>query len=822
MAYYEPSGSILAIIDGTGPDSAQFNNNLDRLISERSGSTNQQRNSAINMFNLIQAAMGKAKFDDLSVDDDLSGEKKYILLGDYAFSLVDIGLKKSTGKNYQSGGLLNYFGKLHNLILRKCAAEGDNYKNDETFKAMKASLDDRLRKRDLKGRIDLDLNETMPLYKKLSPLLSHFDQGVDLTSIAKMLLTCRRDGVHSATFRLKLCLNYQACGRTGEWFSLNYKDWKWDQYLQSTLVGWPEFKTLRKYVLSIGTDIDSFVLSPYHAFGCAAIVDGFLVRSATMKEEKAMYVFSHDYLKLTRKTSTNAFNNSLKECCPKKIRKMISGKSIRQAVITILSLHPLITFYLLLSRSGHAIPDNSGKYVVPTIASLIPSQNIITGENFEQLPTAPTMQCVLGQGQIDLFIHYLFPVSPVLKVFKPGERLRPFLEVCAAELVRSYEEMKSSFAVGGSRTVLNKMIHAVLKSNLAADPHSAERLLIKWGAEIEHDFQNRRREKELEALQKTSYGRFALRLCDKIDSLQRIMLRMEKKIDILEENRRTRQSNKKRPRPDADEDNEYQDRPTVTPSSPERVITQGLRLRANQNESVEDATNVTRNGRRPRVIFKQAANPYRKQQQQAPRPPSVPNYQLQLTNEPPQPPPTVQNQLNPPPPTVQNQQFTNAPPPTAQNKLNSPLPKHHSTFMTMMNSANTQEASRNVSGTVKNFFLSSMLKDFNLRARGKSILPTQLKLPIFVTDKKKYQRGVEAVQTIMSKRELNVLRSKTSDEAKVLSTALEIEERMQEVITTLRFQYTNKRSRSDRPTPSAIGNLMMTLTSGPSYRFFFN
>ena len=127
----------------------------------------------------------------------------------------------------------------------------------------------------------------------------------------------------------------------------------------------------------------------------------------------------------------------MKEFCPEKVKSMVSGKSIRQAVVTMLALHPKMTFYFLCPRSGHKIPDNSASYFKCTKASLLPSQNVLCGENnIHQLPTAPRMQVVLVDKQVlYVFLQLLYPISyGKLPMFTPKGSLRPFLEVATADL----------------------------------------------------------------------------------------------------------------------------------------------------------------------------------------------------------------------------------------------------------------------------------------------------------------------------------------------------------------------------------------------------
>ena len=298
MATYQPSDTVEALLQGTGRNSINFKNGLERLLNQQSESTHNQRSAAVDMFDLIQTSLGNPKLDQIPLED-VSGEKKYILLGDYALCLVDVGLKKSTGKNYTAGGLVNYVAQIHNAICRKCQGEGNTVRNNNLFKEMKKALEGRLKARDLKDQINLDMAQMMPLYKSLENVLSDYETGCDLVSIASNLMTCNTQGSHSATFCLKLTLNMQACGRTGKFVLLNYKDWAWDMFVQSLVVGWPEFKTLRKYKLTFGVDVESFVMSPFHAFGCAIIVDKFLVRPDLMRKHAAMYVFNDDYHNMT-------------------------------------------------------------------------------------------------------------------------------------------------------------------------------------------------------------------------------------------------------------------------------------------------------------------------------------------------------------------------------------------------------------------------------------------------------------------------------------------------------------------------------------------
>ena len=140
MATYQPSDTVEALLQGTGRNSINFKNGLERLLNQRSESTHNLRSAAVDMFDLIQTSLGNPKLDQIPMED-VSGKKKYTLLGDYALCWVDVGLKKSTGKNYTAGGLVNYFAQIHNAICQKYQGEGDTVRNDNLFKEMKKALE---------------------------------------------------------------------------------------------------------------------------------------------------------------------------------------------------------------------------------------------------------------------------------------------------------------------------------------------------------------------------------------------------------------------------------------------------------------------------------------------------------------------------------------------------------------------------------------------------------------------------------------------------------------------------------------------------------
>ena len=117
------------------------------------------------MFDLIRERTDACPLGDMTLDD-LSGGKIYRALSKFAFCLVDIGLLKANGKNYPASTLLNYFGAVHGALHKRCdKLSGGNFKNDDLFKSMKEALKKRLQERDIKGRSDVESNDTYPLYK---------------------------------------------------------------------------------------------------------------------------------------------------------------------------------------------------------------------------------------------------------------------------------------------------------------------------------------------------------------------------------------------------------------------------------------------------------------------------------------------------------------------------------------------------------------------------------------------------------------------------------------------------------------------------------
>ena len=103
MATYQLSQKVINLLNGTTKHSARFKNGLDRLLNKRTDATENVKSAAVDLFDLIQEGLGPPTLSELDPEEDLGGEKAYLILGDFALGLVDIGLQKSNGKIFQKG-----------------------------------------------------------------------------------------------------------------------------------------------------------------------------------------------------------------------------------------------------------------------------------------------------------------------------------------------------------------------------------------------------------------------------------------------------------------------------------------------------------------------------------------------------------------------------------------------------------------------------------------------------------------------------------------------------------------------------------------------
>ena len=774
MASFNPSANTLSLFDDDEKNNVNFEKTLDNLLYLRSESTHNQRNAAVKLFDMCRKRVGLCAFRELDPLVHMSGMRAYVLLSEYSMFLIDVGLRKPDGNNYPKTTILNYFSHFHQAIIQRCK---DSKLNDvidsEQFKQMKKSLDDRIQKRDIHDHVSLKRVDTMPLYKELGPLLSDWEVGSDLISLLHRLMACTTVGEESCVLRFKLCLNFHAAGRTGEFISLNYNDFAWESHFESLTALWPEFKNLRKYLLTFGVDLDSYASSVFHAFACAAIAEDFLVRKDTISKEDSAYVFHDEFMNFTTKSASNKVTKKMKEFSPPEIKSMISGKSIRQAVVTMLALHPRMTFYFLCPRSGHKIPDNSASYFKCTKAALLPSQNVLCGENnIHQLPTAPRLQAVMNRGEIYLFLRKLYPISyRQLPMFQTKGKLRPFLEVATADLIRSYPEMIEKFPKGKMKDVLVKVEQAVVDCGQAKSVVGADRTLRKWAKQINDDFAERREQKRLEYLRKTPEGQELLLLNEKYGEQTRKLGQMEKNVDAMSlqiamlraENKTISTNMEKMMTMMANFQHQYR-KPTAAHKHNENNMSATLSNTDLTSPLSSDSPSDLSSGFASKTCSTTSSNTPRALQLVDLTPGRQNNTSVEARAE-----------LSP---QEHRLQAAKQRPKMQQPAVNS--------YEIMMKARGTEPVGRVETSSGAKYFIKTLLKQFHLHSKTivdkKECRIDKMNFPAWVvsSNKKKFLRGMVATAAITTEREVRLLAADTTTKAMVSETAQAVEDRMRE------------------------------------------
>lgn len=332
-----------------------------------------------------------------------------------------------------------------------------------------------------------------------------------------------------ANYRLKYCLDYHGVGRVGEPKFLKYKNMSWVGSLSIIRWYWPEVKTLQNYLQTFCRDYDSYLTCVFHAFGCVWILDG-LVRVDDVSAPLKDFVFYKD-IKRTMQSFTELSSRILKQHVPAKVKDNVTGKSIRQAGITVMDAHPQMTSGLSNNRCGHCTGDNRKHYNFGTIAGSMPGMKVLAGVGSIDAPvSACRMRALITAGflvqdDVDIFIDNL--IQNDLPIFKKNGRNRVVMDVCVATVIHSYRSMVKEFAfevtnnlcVGG--TVVNRLRTAVWECKLAPGRGAeADSLLFKWADEIDRDLQESNLNNQLRELQQSSNNQATSLLIQLIEKMR--------------------------------------------------------------------------------------------------------------------------------------------------------------------------------------------------------------------------------------------------------------------------------------------------------------
>ena len=116
--------------------------------------------------------------------------------------------------------------------------------------------------------------------------------------------------------------------------------------------------------------------------------------------------------KLRASQFTKEFSQELKKNVPEVVRKSVTGKSLRQAAITLMGTRNDLSEGLVNNRSGHASGSNTKHYNFGTLAGSMPDMKVLAGYNYiSQDVVAPRLWVLvpdhLQAAQLDKFLDIL-------------------------------------------------------------------------------------------------------------------------------------------------------------------------------------------------------------------------------------------------------------------------------------------------------------------------------------------------------------------------------------------------------------------------------
>jgi hypothetical protein len=165
-----------------------------------------------------------------------------------------------------------------------------------------------------------------------------------------------------------------------------------------------------------------------------------------------------DLHKINDSSVTKKLSETIRKFIPKSVSKDVrnsfSAKSMRKGAINYMAAHTSTDFYESHVRSGHALGTSQENYIdrQALVFSITAAKALNSyGESaFACNPYSPPNFECLGvaygvQSMVDEFITELYTISDKLPQFQPGGHLRPFLRMCTAVLVMSFNDIMKDF-----------------------------------------------------------------------------------------------------------------------------------------------------------------------------------------------------------------------------------------------------------------------------------------------------------------------------------------------------------------------------------------
>ena len=343
--------------------------------------------------------------------------------------------------------------------------------------------------------------ETRPLYRDLGIEGGKKDDPhsqCDLSYVLTNLFNSAKPGNNNLETSLQILMTYDSIGRGGEVKFQDYVDWTYDYLLSVTDTMWAESKRLNHYSMARIPD-ENPLFDWYFVFGAFVMCENGLYRSEQhIKDNLLNKVFpSLYYIQNTTVTTkiTTVVRNNLPPGLTEEQRNQFSAKSLRQAAITQMSMHPNINIFSSNARTGHSTGTNNDSYLdKKNPARGLPAAHALHGrKDLYTKVIVPRMTAeVLGKAGakkgLDL-INSLFPAVNIPD-FQKGGRLWVVLERSAASLVRHYS---TALTIGNNR-VCDMMAKAARSANINDDAFpdlSPELVLLEWSKKVASDYDSR-------------------------------------------------------------------------------------------------------------------------------------------------------------------------------------------------------------------------------------------------------------------------------------------------------------------------------------------
>lgn len=294
-------------------------------------------------------------------------------------------------------------------------------------------------------------NETRPLYRNIGFENSQRDDPMsscDLKFVMKKLFRDAKPGNNNLELALLILMTYDSVARGGEAKFQDLTDWAYDNLLHVTDTMWAESKTLKSYSMARIPDEDP-LFDWYFLFGAYVMCEDGLFRSEKQIADNMLNkVFPN--LHCIQNTSvttkiTEVIRSNLPPGLTPEEKLKYSAKSLRQAAITQLSIHPSINIFTANARIGHSTGTNNASYLdKKNPVRGLPAAHAVHGQkdSFTEVIAPRMTEDVLGEANAAKALKLVDAFFPSVNVpdFKKGGRLWVVLKIAAASLLKHYHK----------------------------------------------------------------------------------------------------------------------------------------------------------------------------------------------------------------------------------------------------------------------------------------------------------------------------------------------------------------------------------------------